>query len=160
MLLFIGLLSTGLLSTPLSQKDTTSYCSAVVKEPSWEEVLSSGAKALKHCQNPQEAAKLAAHLASTAFYLGNYALASTYARQVHELAEATADTALLLRSVYLESAIHRALGRYEEAVATAEKALMIYEQHHLKEPLLLGKIYFNLGAAHADNPEGLLKKSF
>ena len=36
---------------------------------------------------------------------------------------------------------------------------MLYEQRHLKEPLLLGKIYFNLGAAHADNPEGLLQKA-
>ena len=64
--------------------------------------------------------------------------------------------------LYLESAIHRAsAGKnnhdeafYVRAIQVAEEALLIYQTKGIDNRNLQGKVYFNLGAAHADNPKG------
>lgn len=93
-----------------------------------------------------------------------------YASHCHELSEEFADQSLFIRALYLESAIYRALAiknageqvqqaSYLLAVEIAEEASLTYSRSGIKDINLKGKIYFNLGAAHADNPHGDLEKA-
>ncbi len=141
------------------------------KSEKWQEIISQGTVALeasKKASKPQDEAKICAQLTSTAFYLGDYNQALLYANRCHELSEEFIDPSLLLRALYLESAVHRALAAkcqeeqaqqasYLRAVKIGEEALSLYSKKEVKNINLQGKIYFNLGAAHADNPKGDLK---
>jgi tetratricopeptide (TPR) repeat protein len=142
------------------------------KSEKWEEIISQGKMALETARKAnrfQDEAKICAQLTSTAFYLGDYNQALMYANRCHELSEAFIDPSLFLRALYLESAVYRALASksneevqetsYSRAVEIAEEAISIYSKKDIKNITLEGKIYFNLGAAHADNPKGDLKKA-
>ncbi len=128
----------------------------LAKEEKWEEILSRGTETLQEAQGADEA-KICAQLTSTSFYLGDYNQALLYARRCRELSEYFTDPSLFLRARYLESAVHRAQGDFGEAVQIGETALQIYREKNLTQISLLGKIHFNLGAAHADNPSGDLE---
>lgn len=136
----------------------------------WEELMDQGSIALEQAQkigNLQYEARICAKLTLTAFYLGNYTQALKYANRCHELSENFDDPALFVRALYLESAIHRGLGEktnppqafYGCALQIAQEALQVYKERCANNKKLEGKVYFNLGAAHADNPEGDLAEA-
>lgn len=143
------------------------------KSEQWEEIIAQGSIALEiaHKSNRQsDEAKICAQLTSTSFYMGNYDQALIYATRCHELAEKFDDPTLFIRALYLESAIYRALAAkekmedaqqasYVRAVEICEEAANIYSKMDVENINLKGKIYFNLGAAHADNPKGNLEKA-
>lgn len=144
----------------------------LAKAEQWKEILSQGQVAIEAAKNTGkkgDEAKICAQLTSTAYYLGDYDAALGYATRCHQLAEAFEDPALFVRALYLESAVHRALAgkkneqeqqrAYQLAVSIAEKARELYLEKKLDNQSLQGKIYFNWGAAHADNPQGDLKKA-
>jgi tetratricopeptide (TPR) repeat protein len=144
---------------------------SLFREEKWNDILIKGQYALIICdKNDQkkEKAKICAQLTSIAYYLGNYDLALQYANECHKLSEEFSDPELFLKALYLEFAVYRALAGknqdanlqqiyFTKAVEVAEKSLAIFESKHLNSELLKGKIYFNLGAAHAENPKGNLK---
>ncbi len=139
----------------------------------WGEIIAQGSAALevaKQSNRPSDEAKICAQLTSTAFYMGNYHQALVYATRCHELAETFDDPALFIRALYLESAIYRAFAGKEEqeaaqqasfvrAIEICEEAAHLYCKMEVENINLKGKIYFNLGAAHADNPKGDLAKA-
>ncbi|MBS0585656.1 MAG: hypothetical protein JSR76_05080 [Verrucomicrobia bacterium] len=141
------------------------------KAEKWAEILSQGSIAIEAAKNSNresDEAKIAAQLASTSFYLGNYEEALLYARRSYRLAEKFDDPTLFMRALYLESAIYRALApkedaeeqvTYARAVTIAEQAANTYSKMGVENNNLKGKIYFNLGAAHADNPKGSLEEA-
>ena len=129
----------------------------LAKAEKWNEIILQGRVALdvaKQAGRSQDEAKICAQLTSTAFYMGDYDQALVYAKCCHELSEAFVDPALLIRALYLESAVYRAQASYVRAVQIAREALLVYETKGIDNRALLGKVYFNLGAAHADNPQG------
>jgi tetratricopeptide (TPR) repeat protein len=142
---------------------------SLTKSEDWHGILSQGSLALeaaRRAQRPQDEARIYAQLTSTAFYLGDYDQALVYANHCHELSEKFEDPALFVRALYLESAVHRATAgknggqaSYMRAVQIAEEALLVFQAKGIENNNLLGKIYFNLGAAHADNPKGDLVKA-
>ncbi len=139
----------------------------------WEDIISQGKLALTEARRERrfpEEAKICAQLTSTSFYQGNYSEALSYANRCHELAEEFSDPTLFIRALYLESAVHRALagkganeqdqqGSYQLAVEIAEESIQVYTKKTVDNPSLKGKVYFNLGAAHADNPKGNLEEA-
>lgn len=143
------------------------------KNEDWNEIISQGTLALRAAKTygkEQEEAQICAKLASTAFYQGDYLNALEYANRCHELSETFEDPSLFIRALYLESAVHRALANkktdeigqdesYSVAVKIAQQAALFYEMRAVNHPSLQGKIYFNLGAAHADNPRGDLNQA-
>jgi 8-oxo-dGTP diphosphatase len=145
----------------------------LAKTENWPEIISQGASALTEAKalgKKEEEAKICAQLASTAFYQGDYLKALEYANCCHQLSEQFQDCSLLVRALYLQSAVHRALARttnckiseqllYSHAIKIAQEALRVYEENGLDNPNLKGKIYFNLGAAEADNPRGDLSQA-
>ena len=145
----------------------------LAKSEKWEEIISQGTTALQAAKTigrTNDEAKICAQLTSTAFYLGDYTLALKYASRCHELSEEFVDPFLFIRALYLESAVHRALAgkndneqaqqaSYQLAVTTAEEAIQVYSKNAVDNENLKGKVYFNLGAAHADNPKGDLERA-
>ena|SRR5579862_612515 len=145
----------------------------LAKSEKWKEILSQGTAALKAAETAgrtNDQAKICAQLTSTTFYLGDYTLALKYANRCHELSQEFVDPSLFIRALYLESAVHRALAgkntneqaqqkSYQLAVTTAEEAMQVYLKEAVDREHLKGKVYFNLGAAHADNPKGDLEKA-
>ncbi len=139
----------------------------------WDEIMSQGLRALQAARasgRMNDEARICAQLTSTSFYQGEYAKALEYANRCHELSEKFEDPSLFLRALYLESAVHRALAdkqadeiaqqmSYFHAIKIAEEAAKFYEIKALDNPHLRGKIYFNWGAAHADNPKGDLSQA-
>lgn len=146
---------------------------ALAKSEKWEEIISQGTVALKAAEATErtnDEAKICAQLTSSAFYQGDYTLALKYVNRCHELSEEFVDPSLYIRALYLESAVHRAFagtntneedqqGTYQLAVATAEEAVQVYSNKAVSNENLKGKVHFNLGAAHADNPKGDLEKA-
>lgn len=142
------------------------------KSENWREIISQGniaREAAKKAGRSEDEAKICAQLSSTAFYLGEYDEAFKYVNRCRELSKEIGDFSLLCRALYLESATHRALAaKFNEeegqkafywAVKTAENAGSIYREKKLKDGNLKGKIHFNLGAAHGDNPKGNLEEA-
>lgn len=143
------------------------------KSEKWEDIIAQGAVALdvaKKSNRYSDEAKISAQLTSTAFYMGNYDQALIFATRCHELAEKFEEPYLFIRALYLESAVHRALAAKEKdekaqqacyllAVEICEKASSVYSKMDIKNLPLKGKIFFNLGAAHADNPKGCLDRA-
>jgi len=145
----------------------------LARSENWKEIIEQGKIALEASRianRPQEEAKICTQLASTAFYLGDFPKALEYVSRCHELSKEFQDPSLFVRALYLESAIYRALAQkqdeeqdrqayYLRAAQIAEEASHIYFKNELNCQNLLGKIYFNWGAAHADNPKGDLEKA-
>lgn len=140
----------------------------------WEDIVTKGRLALEEARRQKrlpEEAKICAQLTSTSFYQGNYSAALSYANRCHELAEEFSDPTLFIRALYLESAVHRALAgkntneelqqrSFQIAVTTANEAIQVFSKSTVENENLKGKVYFNLGAAHADNPKGDLNEAF
>lgn len=147
--------------------------SLLAKAEKWEEILAQGKiaiEAAKKANRPQDEAKIYAQLTSTSFYLGDYTQSLIYANYCHKLSGNFVDPSLLIRALYLESAVHRALASkkdeefeqqvsYLRAIEFCEEASRIYSEKNIDNKNLQGKIFLNLGAAHADNPKGDLTKA-
>lgn len=147
--------------------------SELSKAEKWEEIISFGKSALesaKMADKVDDEATILAQLTSTAFYLGDYPQALLYANQCRKLTEVFTDPAPFIRALYLQSAVYRALAgkmtetsladaSYLHAVQIAEEAAFVYSNKKVDNANLLGKIYFNLGAAHADNSKGDLMQA-
>lgn len=145
----------------------------LTKSEKWEDIISQGTMALEVAKKDnryQDEARICAQLTSTAFYKGDYNQALIYASRCHELSEEFIDPSLFIRALYLESAVYRALApkdneeqaqqaSYLRAVEIGEEAASLYSKRNVENINLKGKIYFNLGAAHADNPKGDLEKA-
>jgi hypothetical protein len=143
------------------------------KAEQWEKIISQGSVVLEVAEKHyrfSDGAKICAQITSTCYYMGKYGQGLDYAIRCQELAKKADDTALFIRGSYLESAIHRALApkqateieqqkSYEAAVSCCEDALMKYQDLKDEDFNLKGKVYFNLGAAHADNPKGDLEEA-
>jgi tetratricopeptide (TPR) repeat protein len=146
---------------------------ALAKSENWKEIIVQGKIALEFAREnnrSQDEAKICAQLASTAFYSGEYTQVLIYVNRCQELSKNLIDPSLFLRSLYLKSAVYRAFATKEKeeqtqqisflrAIETAEEAALIYTKKNINNINLQGKIYFNLGAAHADNPKGDLEKA-
>ncbi len=146
---------------------------SLTKSENRKEIISQGTAALeatKKACRPHDEAKICAQLTSTAFYMADYTQALVYANRCHELSEEFLDPSLLIRALYLESAVHRTLASknseehiqqasYLRAVEIAEEAALIYSNRNVANMHLKGKVYFNLGVAHADNPKDTLEKA-
>lgn len=145
----------------------------LAKAEKWDDIIFQGTRALEEARKKEslpEEAKIYAQLTSTSFYQGNYSQALVYANRCHELSKNFTDPSLFVRALYLESAVYRALAgknsdeqdqqkTYQKAVNVAEEALQLYSDNKIEDKNLEGKIYFNLGAAHADNPKGNLDEA-
>lgn len=145
----------------------------LLKSEKWEEIISQGRvalEALEKANRPQDEAKICAQLASASFKLGNFEQALSYVNCCKRLSIDFEDPFFLIQALYLESAVHRALAAKEEgesaqqafyhkAVELCEEADSIYAKRNAANANLKGKIYFNWGAAHADNPSGDLEKA-
>ncbi len=145
----------------------------LAKNEKWDEIIFQGTAALQAAKmmgRTGDEAKICAQLTSTAFYMGDYELALKHANRCHELSEEFIDPSLFIRALYLESAVHRALAgkntneqtqqaSYQLAVTTAEEAIHVFVKEAVDNENLKGKVFFNLGAAHADNPKGDLEKA-
>jgi tetratricopeptide (TPR) repeat protein len=145
---------------------------ALAKSENWNEIISQGTKAIAVARKEgktQDEAKISAQLTSSCFYLGDYTQALLHATRCHELSETFVDPTLI-RALYLESAVFRALAPKENgeeaqqamflrAVSIAEEAEKIYNEKRVNDLNLLGKVFFNMGAAHADNPKDNLEKA-
>lgn len=141
------------------------------KEEKWKEIIDIGLQALQDAKNDNQKnqeASISASLTSAYFYMGEYEQALVHSKRCRELSEKFSNPQLLIKSFYLESAILRTLAPkqitekekkwfYNEALSLAQDALKKYYWHQLNDLLLKGKIFFNLGAAHLDNPEGKIK---
>ena len=139
----------------------------------WDAIIALGINAIESTQQarrPKDEAKICAQLTTTLFNKGQYAQALPYAQQCGELFQTLQDQPMIIRSLYLKSAIARGLAQKEVtessqqamficAIAQAEQAETQYKSNHINNVNLLGKIHFNLGAAHADNPKGDLEKA-
>lgn len=143
------------------------------KSEKWKEIIIQGNNALefaKTANRPEDEAKICAQLASIAFYSGEYIQVLIYTNRCTELSENFTDPSLFIRSLCLKSAVHRAFAAKKEneqaqqisylrAIDTAEEAGLIYSKKKVDNAKAQGRIYFNLGAAHADNPKGDLEKA-
>ncbi len=145
----------------------------LTKLEDWKEIIAQGKIALEFAKNAnrsKDEATICAQLASIAFYLGEYTQVLIYdGNRCHKLSENFIDPTLFIRSFCIKSAVYRAFAAKEKeeqaqqmsylrAVETAEEAALIYTKKNIDNAKSKGRVYFNLGAAHADNPKGDLEK--
>lgn len=117
-------------------------------EEKWPEIVSLGEKHLQEGAPALETMQIHAHLASSYFYLGNYIQAESHARACYEAGCREGERPFQARGLYLLSACARARKEFEAARAIARLALPLCDETELK-----AKVFFNLGAAIADDPE-------
>jgi tetratricopeptide (TPR) repeat protein len=130
------------------------------QEERWQEQIDLGTESISTALasgDVKRAAGISAELASAAFYLGDYADALKHAVNCEVWAGITNAKELEIRGIYLQSACYRAEKSYHTAVALCQVAQQRFEVNNLKDKRLEGKILFNLGAAHSDDPDGDLK---
>lgn len=143
------------------------------KSENWKEIIAQGNKAIEFAKKTnrfEDEAKICAQLGSIAFYSGDYAQVLVYTNRCYDLSKDFLDPSLFVRSLCLKSAVYRAFAaKHEEeqakqisylrAVEATEEAARIYSEKNMEDLKSKGRIYFNLGAAHADNPKGDLEKA-
>lgn len=127
----------------------------------WEKHLELGNLALIQTDKKKDARsimQLSLQMASSAFYLGDYDHSFKLAESALEDSRQLKDTVAETEALYLLSANARARGE-PGAVALAQEALSVFQKASLDDPVLEGKIYFNLGAALSDTSPQQLDKS-
>ena len=101
---------------------------------------------------------LSLQLASSSFYLGDYDHSFKLAARALREGRQQQNKAVQAEALYLQSAIARAKGQ-PDAVSLAEDALTILQKERMDDPVLEGKVHFNLGAALSDIPPKKLNQS-
>lgn len=156
-----------------SLKEYLSVYKSLAQTRQWEKILTLGTLALKASKATKDAAseaKITAELASAYYSLENFEMFNTFSRRVHEISENFIDQKPFIKVLYLESAFFRAIAGklethhekkeyFQKAVQSANEALKVYSSHKINRPNLKGKIFYNLGSAHADNPYGSLDEA-
>lgn len=132
------------------------------EQEDWVSIIKLGEEALNTRKiSSKQKAHIHADLASTYFYLGNYATGEIHALSSLHLSESLKYKDSLIRSLYLLSAHKRAIGNTENEEAFIEAQTLIEKALHLIDSKtsiqLKGKVYFNAGAAYADAPKGNLE---
>ena len=120
----------------------------------WQQHLDYGVKALQEAEKQQQSRvvmKLSLQLASSSFYLGQYAKAQSLAEKGYSLAVTHNDIDAQIEGLYLLSAVARTQ-QSPTAIELSEKALYLYRQQPFSDKPLEAKIYMNLGAAYSDVP--------
>lgn len=137
------------------------------KAGKWQEIIELGNKLKPSVQNDNDFIEISLKLASTAYRLGEYSEGLSYIRPCTLKVEKK--PAKQIELLYLESACYRGIAGLKDpkrdpkeyfghAIDRITKARDLYVQHYMHDHKLQGKIYFNFGAAHADdNPDGNIK---
>lgn len=123
-----------------------------LKVENWEELCRVGEKALEEDLLPEEAAQIHARLASSYFYLGDYEAMKKHTLACQSLALDHDSQPYLIRSLYLLSAYYRGQKQFLVAQSTIQEALKLLTEEI--DPCLKAKVFFNAGAAWADDPNG------
>ncbi|WP_354010188.1 hypothetical protein [Endozoicomonas lisbonensis] len=135
--------------------------SVLKRQGCWKSHIHWGEQALKEArkrkQFSQERALLLS-LASSYFYLGEYALCLSFAKAAETLSDPKKDWRSIVESLYLQSAVAR-VKNDGRAVSLAEKALAIIDRQKESAPLLRGKVLYNLAAALTDGKEQSLERA-
>ncbi len=131
------------------------------EQEDWTSLIQLGEKTLSNGSGSlEQKAYVHADLANAYFYLGDYATGEIHAYECLKLSKELKNTESLIQSLYLLSAHKRGIGNTEDAWAFIEAQDLIEKALHLinKETLaqLKGTVYFNAGAAYADDPSGNL----
>jgi len=122
-----------------------------LKSQDWSLLCQLGEKALiEEKLTDLDMAQIHARLASSYFYLGEYDSMKTHIIACEKFALDLSSKQYLLRSLYLLSAYYRGKELFVEAQAAIEKALELINDG--VDDCLKAKIYFNAGAAYADDP--------
>ena len=128
------------------------------KHDQWKAIISEGNIALNNPETPlEEKAEINALLASTQFYLGNYAAMKTHINACETIALALNLNNYRIRSGYLLSAYYRIQQDFTQAKAVINQTLMYFNTE--TPDALKAKVYFNAGAAYADEPQGDIAKA-
>lgn len=124
-----------------------------LKSQDWPVVCDLGEKALQDDSLPNlEKAQIHARLASSYFYLGDYESMVRHVQECRSIALDLSSKQYLARALYLLSAYYRGNLLFEDARATISEAIELTESDI--EDCLKAKVFFNAGAAHADDPFG------
>lgn len=127
----------------------------LLKPQDWPTVCDLGEKALQdEFLSDPEKAQVHARLASSYFYLGDYESMIRHIQECRSIALDISSKKYLVRSLYLLSAYYRGNLLFKEAKATISEAIGLIESD--VEDCLKAKVFFNAGAAHADDPCGNL----
>ncbi|MDF2549429.1 MAG: hypothetical protein K0S07_496 [Chlamydiales bacterium] len=144
------------------------YQELAVKE-NWSEIIAEGKKdgAIMEGSDPRVACKIYRHVASCCHYKGLYEESREIAEKIKWLGERLIDRGLQALGLYLQSASERAMAinekdeefqqiGFQTAIHLVEDAYSLVDREtNLDE--VKGKVFFNWGAALADNPKGNLK---
>lgn len=123
------------------------------KQEKWDEIVDLGVKALSDSPTDKELIQIHGHLASSYFYLGDFEEVEHHANHCYKFACKSGDKNEQAHGLYLLSAAARSRGEFEQARIFARKGLPLAEGE------MKAKVYFNLGAAEADDPDGNLEEA-
>jgi len=124
-----------------------------LKSEEWSLVCSLGENALQdEALSAVEMAQVHARLASSYFYLGDYESMKGHAHACQSIALDASSKQYLVRSLYLLSAYYRGNLLFSDAKGVISEALELTESDI--EDCLKAKVFFNAGAAYADDPDG------
>lgn len=156
-----------------SLKEYLSLYKSLAQTEQWEKILTLGTLALNSSKATKDAsreAKITAELSFAYYSLEKFEMFKIFSQRCHEISENFIDQKPYIKVLYLESAFFRAIGGkletanekkeyFQKAVQSASEALKVYSSNKINRPNLKGKIFYNLGSAHADNPCGNLDEA-
>ncbi|MCH1430941.1 MAG: tetratricopeptide repeat protein [Chlamydiales bacterium] len=154
----------------IAEKEFFQQLEVLKRESNWNRIIELGKRVIQLRGPEAKEADLWIYLelASMSFYKGDYEAVKGFSVRAEELAQSSGNYEALISSLYHHSAYTRALADKEEdnelkqiffaqAVELAQRAFSIVDR--FPDTMLKAKVYFNLGAAHADNPEGDAQKA-
>lgn len=126
----------------------------------WQEHIRFGELAIKLAEEKGrllDAANISNQIASTYYYLGDFASCKKKALCAYDIYSEQDKQACKIGALYLISASARGLLDFPEALTFGHLALKLFYSNELKDPLLEAKILFNLAAAYMDQEVPNLK---
>lgn len=124
-----------------------------LKSRDWHAICALGEKDLEdESLTDLEKAQICARLASSYFYLGEYESMKGYIEACRSIALDHSSKKYFIRSLYLLSAYYRGSSLFKEAREVIDEAMELLGSD--VEDYLKAKVYFNAGAAYADDPSG------
>lgn len=154
----------------VAEKEFFQQLDTLKSQNNWKRIIELGKKVINLRGPEAKEADLWIYLelASMSFYIGDYEAVKGFSIRAEELAQSRGNYEALVSSLYHHSAYTRALADKEEdkelqqklfvqAVELGQKALSIVDKS--PDTMLKAKVYFNLGAAYADDPNGDIQKA-
>jgi len=137
------------------------------KGQKWREMVALGESALEEgALSVREQAQLHSDMTSCYYYLGDFCAAGFHAMNCISYARAAGDSALEVLGLVKQAGVERARANrklhgssFRRAISMSEEALHLYRHRELDAPLVLAKVYYNLGASCADDPCGHFAKA-